>query len=370
MDKKIAIVHDWLVSMRGGERVLEVFIDLFPDAEIFTIVSDKNKLSPKITGVKINNSFVSRLPFSRKFYRHYLLFHPSAVESFDLRGFDVVISLSHCAAKGCLVPQGIPHFCYMFTPMRYAYDMFYQYFNFSSFGMVRKMFFALIFNYLRTWDYVSAQRADKLATISEFVKKRITRYYTRDSKVIYPPVDLERFNPLPDSEKRDYYLIVSALVPYKKIEIAIEAFNVSGKKLLIIGTGPEEKRLKKLVRGNNISFSGFLRDEEVNAHYRQARGFIFPGIEDFGLTMVESLASGTPVIAFKGGGAEEIISKGVNGIFFKNQTPEALREAVDLFEKSDFSPKRVRESAERFSLKRFKSEILTEIKELSGNHEK
>ncbi len=366
---RVAIIHDWLVTMRGGERVLEVFLEMFPKAEIFTIVFDPQRITSKIKSVKINTSFIQHFPFAKKFYRHYLLFHPSAVEAFDLRGFDLVISLSHCAAKGVIVPPGIPHLCYMFTPMRYAYDMFYEYFNFAEMGIIKKTFFAFIFNYLRTWDFVSAQRIDKIITISEFVRKRISRYYSRDCKVIYPPVDIQRFHPENEPAKDDYYLIVSAMVPYKRIEIAVDLFNRTGKKLVIIGSGPEKKRLKKRAK-DNIIFPGFLKDRNVTEYYRKAKAFIFPGIEDFGITMVEALAAGTPVIAFKGGGAEEIIKDGKNGLFFDKPTPESLELKLNEFNPHKFNATEIINSSECFSIDRFKSEILKEIKELMGQYEK
>ncbi|MCK4668373.1 glycosyltransferase [Candidatus Dependentiae bacterium] len=363
---KVAIIHDWLVTLRGGEKVLEVVLDLFPQAEIFTLVYNPKKMSDKINSKKIHTSIIQRFPFSKKLYKHYLFYHPAAIELFDLRSYDLVISLSHCVSKGVIVPQGIPHLTYMFTPMRYAYDMFYEYFDLKSFGLMKRILFGWIFNYLRTWDYISTQRVDKLITISDFVKTRIKRFYNKDSEIIYPPVNTEYFTPDPEYSKEDYYLIISALVPYKKIDLAIRAFNQTKKKLLIIGTGPELKRLKRIA-GSNITLIGYQDDDKLRASLRKAKGLIFPGTEDFGITMVEALACGTPVIAFNGGGAKEIIKEGKTGVFFDDPSINGLNSAIERFENLTFEPGALRDESLRFSENKFKESFLNSIKTIKRN---
>lgn len=361
--ERVAIIHDWLVSMRGGEKVLETVLEIFPQADIFTLVYDKEKMSDRINSKKITQSFLQFFPFPKKLYRHYVMFHPWAVESFDLRKYDIVISLSHCAAKGVLTSPESIHMSYMFTPMRYAYDMFFEYFNFRRFGLLKKIFYSGIFCQLRIWDYASSQRIDKILTISQFVGSRIKRCYNLDPEILYPPADTGFFNPGPDSAGEDFYLIVSALVPYKRVDLAISAFNRNNKKLVIIGTGPEYRKLKKLVTGN-ITFKGFVSDREVREYYRRAKGFIFPGKEDFGLTMVEANACGTPVIAYNGGGAAEIIEDGKNGILFRIQNPDSLNRAIARFEKINWDLPIIRKSSLRFSNEIFKQKFIQHLNQL------
>lgn len=354
--KKVAIIHDWLTGMRGGEKCLELFCQIFPQAEIFTLVHIKGSVSPVIESHRIHTSYLQKLPRVAKNYRYYLPLFPAAIENFDLTGFDLVISSSHCVAKGALPDQGARHVCYCYTPMRYAWDMRHEYFPLRKLSFFKRHTIPHILNYLRMWDITANARVDEFIAISEHVARRIKRDYGISASVIYPPVDTKFFSL---SEKQeDFYLIVSALAPYKRIDIAIETFNKLGFPLHIIGSGQDEKRLKKMAQ-KNISFHGWLSDEQVLDYYHKCRAFIFPGEEDFGITPLEAMACGKPVIAYKKGGAIETVNgytpgkKDATGVFFEEQTPAALSDAVVLARKLDFSPAQIREHALNFDKKVF-----------------
>jgi glycosyltransferase involved in cell wall biosynthesis len=360
---KVAIVHDWLTGMRGGEKCLEIFCELFPEATIFTLLHNKGSVSEAIEKMKIKPSFIQHLPNVAAKYRHYLPLFPRAIESFDLRGFDLVLSSSHCAAKGARIPQGAVHICYCYTPMRYAWVFFDEYFNNAN--PLKRNFISMAINSLKKWDLKTNESVDFFVAISDNVKNRIKRFYGRDADVIYPPVDAGRFKV--SDRKGDFYLTLSALVPYKRIDIAIEAFNASGKRLLIVGSGDSEKELKKKARPN-IEFSGWADNGRVEELYSNCQALIFPGEEDFGIVPVEAQACGKPVIAYKKGGALETVipingkqpaGGSATGVFFDHQTPEALLEAVDYFEsvKDRFDPQRLRENAMRFDREIFKKNI-------------
>jgi glycosyltransferase involved in cell wall biosynthesis len=320
---KVALVHYWLVTMRGGEKVLEALCEMFPDADIYTHVYDKTKISPIINRHKIYTTSVSRLPFAKKLYTKYLTFMPAAIESIDLSGYDLVISSESGPAKGVIIPSTIPHLCYCHTPMRYLWDYYHRYLKESSF-LTRAVFKAAA-GRLRIWDLATANRVTAFAANSNYVKTRIKAIYRREAEVIYPPVDTYAFQTQP---KGDYYLFLGQLVGYKRADLAIEAFRKNGKKLLIIGGGKPPKNLPK-----NITVLGFVSNEERNSYLARARALIFPGEEDFGIVPVESIASGTPVIAYGRGGALETVSHEVSGLFFYEQSTDALLQAVEAFEK-------------------------------------
>ncbi|HUT04337.1 MAG TPA: glycosyltransferase [bacterium] len=349
---KTAIVHDWLTGTRGGERILEALCEMFPTATIFSLLHVPGTVSKTIEEHPIRTSFVQHLPFVRKHYRLYLPLFPSAVESLDLSGYDLVLSVSHCAAKGAVPPTAAVSVCICLTPMRYAWDQFDSYFPPRT---VRRALVTPFINRLRKWDRETSDRVQHFVAISEFVAGRIKRYYGRESVVIYPPVDLSRFTIAPDSPE-DYYLIVSAFAPYKRLDIAIEAFKGLDRKLKIIGEGQHERQLRKMAP-RNVEFLGALPDEEVAWRLSRCRALLFSGVEDFGIVPVEALASGRPVIAFAAGGVLETVEDGKTGVLFPEQTPASLIEAIHRSESLRLEPEKLREAAQKFDAAVFKQRI-------------
>ncbi len=366
---KVALVHDWLTGMRGGEKVLEVFCELFPDAHLYTLLHNKGSLSDTIENMDIRTSFIQKLPLIKKKYRHLLPIFPTAIERFDLRGYDLVLSSSHCVAKGVKIGAKTLHICYCFTPMRYIWDLYNLYFGKERAGIITRLATSLVLNYLRKWDISSCKRVDKFVGISKYVVKRIKKNYGRDADLIYPPVDCSYFKPGLSHE--NYYLMVSPLAPNKRVDIAVEAFNILNLPLIVIGSGQEEKKLEKMA-GKNIKLMGWQSDEIVREHYVKCKALIFPGVEDFGIVPLEAQACGKPVIAFGEGGAlETIVSLDKNsrskrtqpsnatGMFFYEQTPESLAQAVTHFEEAQdlFNWQVIRRNAESFDRAIFKDEV-------------
>lgn len=366
---KIALVHDWLNGMRGGEKVLEALCELYPGAEIFTLLLEEEKVSPRIRGMTIHTSFIQRLPFARRCYRRYLPLFPRAVESFDLTGFDLVISTSHAVAKGCRPPPSARSLCYCFTPMRYLWFFYEDYFGS---GAAKKLLLKPLFAYLRRWDLRSSDRVGRFLAISKTVATRVARVYNRKAGIIYPPVDTDYF--IPGVPGGDYFLIVSALVPYKKIGLAIEAFNRLKLPLKIAGTGPEAARLQKLA-GEGIEFLGWVGDGELRELYRHCRALIFPGLEDFGIVPLEAQACGRPVIGFGEGGLAETTvpwpgtaSTPPTGVFFGEPTAESLLAALRLFLEKEpvFEPRAIREHALVFGREIFKEKFRAAVEAAAG----
>ena len=357
----MAIIHDWLTGMRGGERCLEILCELFPQAHLYTLVYISGSVSPLIEQMPIKTSFIQKLPFSKRGYRKYLPLFPMAVEGFNLKGYDLILSCSHCVAKGIIPPPDALHISYMLTPMRYAWDMYGEYFEQKSSKMI-----PLFIHYLRMWDVTSSQRVDHFLCISNHVKNRIKKFYRREAEVIYPPVDIHRFNI--QDKRGDFFLIVSSFVPYKKINLAIEAFNRIGYPLKIVGSGPEEKKLKSMAK-SNVEFLGWQPDDVVADCYSKCRALIFPGEEDFGIVPLEAMACGRPVIAYGRGGALETIipydgqsqSKrgGPTGLFFHEQSLDSLIDAVGRFIQieKEFDPVAIRKHTIHWDREIFKEKI-------------
>ncbi len=355
---RVALIHDWLTGLRGGEKVLEVLCELYPDATLFTMVYIPDSTSLIIESHPIRTAFTQKLPAVKSLYRWYLPLYPWAVESLDLDGYDLVVSSSHCVAKGVLTPPDSTHICYCHTPMRYVWDRFGDYFGN---GVTARLVYGPVAHYLRKWDVASAARVDYFIANSKHVAGRIQKYYRREADVIYPPVDTEVYVPA-EEEPEDYYLIVSALVPYKRLELAIDAFNKRNEPLLIVGTGPQEAKLKARA-GANIRFLGGLSQQELRPLYQRCQAVLLPGVEDFGIVPVEAQACGRPVVAFAEGGALESVRDGETGVFFSESSPEALSDAIDRVSSLRFNRNAVRSWALGFSRQRFKDSVKTYIDE-------
>jgi len=354
---RVALIHDWLTGMRGGEKVLELFCTYFPSAPLWTLLYIPKTVSPVISNRKIHTSLLQYLPFSKSKYRHYLPLFPFLAEMTRVREFDLVISSSHAVAKAMVKKnkKNNPfHICYIHTPMRYAWDRFDDYFGPKKVGpFLSRYFFKPICKLLQIYDLKTAPRVDVFIANSDFVKERVNRIYGRKAYVLHPPVNLKRFATVPRSP-RDWYLMVTALVPYKNIDDAIYACGRLGRKLRIVGSGPEEKRLKDLVQsiGADVEFLGFLPDDELIQHYSQGKALLFPGIEDFGIVPVEAIAAGCPVIAYKYGGILDSMTE-ETAVFYNEQSSEKLESAILNFESIQFDEKRLRARAEEFSEDRF-----------------
>ena len=354
MQRKVAIIHDWLNGMRGGEKVLEVLLEIFPGADIFTLFLEEKNISDAIKAHNIMVSPLNKYRFIRKHYKHFLPLFPSTIEEFNLKEYDVVISSSHCVAKGVIPHPHTLHIAYIHSPMRYVWDQYYPYFG--NVKGLKKLYVKQQISRLRTWDAASSARVDYFAANSRFIQQRIWRYYHRESTVIHPPVDTENFQPVTNPTK-DYFLTVSALVPYKKNELLVEAFNQSNDRLIIVGKGPEEKKLRRAA-GKNIEFKKDVSRDELVKLYQNATGFVYAGVEDFGIVFVEAQACGTPVIAYKKGGVLDIVNED-SGILFQHQTPTNLLEAIHKIKKSNFNSSIIRENSLKFSRQYFKQNFKT-----------
>ncbi|MEA2016488.1 MAG: glycosyltransferase [Actinomycetota bacterium] len=366
-NKKTALIHYWLTGMRGGEKVVESICGLFPDIDIFTLVHNRDKVSELINRHKISTSFIQKFPFAKKKYQTYLPFMPVAIEQFDLSDYDIVISSESGIAKGVLTNPETCHFCYCHTPMRYLWNMYFDYLRNERVGFFKRKIIERVFNYLRVWDLATASRVDYFISNSNNVRKRILKYYRRDSEVIYPPVDVE--NMIFSAKKEDYYLIVSQLVSYKRIDIAVRAFNQLKKELVIVGEGGEYKKLKKMAKPN-IKFMGWQEADSLKQLYAGAKAFIFPGEEDFGITPVEAQASGTPVIGFGKGGLMETVVEGKTGLFFHRQDYRDLIDIVKDFESGSevFDPYEIKENSLGFSRERFNRDLKKFMEEKYGEY--
>jgi len=352
--KRVALVHDWLFHMRGGEKVLEALAELFPDAEIHTLFLDKKGLSDSLNQHTIKPSFLNGLPGIHKRYKWLLPLLPWVIERIDLKGYDLVISSSHCVAKGVKPAKGVPHICYCHTPVRYAWYFGREYF--AKYPPLLRGLIQKNLESLRRWDKTSSNRVTHFIANSHNIARKIQEAYGREAHVIHPPLEWSRFKIA--KTKKEFYLVVSALVPYKRIDIVVKAFNQLGKSLVVIGKGEEAERLKSKA-GSNISFLDWVSDEDLRRYYSEAKALLFPGEEDFGIVPLEAEASGTPVIAYAKGGALETVEEGITGIFFEKQTSGALIEAIEQFESKEWDPQMIRAWTKKFSKKHFQEAVLS-----------
>lgn len=351
---RVALVHDWLTGMRGGERVLEGLLGLFPAADIFTLVHVPGSVTPIIEARPIRTSFIQRLPGAPRRFRQYLPLFPWAVRRFDLRGYDLVLATSHCVAVGARPPAGAAHVVYCFTPMRYAWA-----FEGTYVGRVPRLGrgpVRLALAALRRWDRAAGARAGHLACISRHVATRIRRAWGREARVMYPPVRTAFFRPAPAEAAGDEFLCVSALTPYKRVDVAVDACTRLGRRLDVIGTGPELARLRRRA-GPTVRFLGWQPDEVVRQAVTRCRAFLFPGEEEFGIAPLEATAAGRPVVAYARGALSETVVDGVTGLFFQEQTAPALMDALRRAEVTGWSPDKIRAHALRFGEEVFRQEM-------------
>ena len=354
---KLAVVHEWLDSYAGSEKVVEQLLHSFPQADLYALVDFlAAKDRGMLLGHEVHTSFIQKLPLARRLFRNYLPLMPLAVEQFDLADYDVILSSNHAVAKGVLTRNDQLHISYVHTPIRYAWDLHHQYLREAKLTWgLQSLIARLTLHYLRLWDRASADRVDVFVANSRYVAARIEKTYRRDAHVIYPPVDVDGFTF--QERKEDFYLTASRLVPYKRVDVIVEAFRLMpSRKLVVIGDGPQLSRLKKRATAN-IELLGYQDGATLQAHMASARAFVFAADEDFGIMPVEAQACGTPVIALGRGGAKETVIAGQTGCFFESQTPEAIVSAVEQFESESFDPYRIRVNAERFSIPRFRREI-------------
>jgi glycosyltransferase involved in cell wall biosynthesis len=378
MFRRVALVHDWLIAMRGGERVLESLCALFPTADLFTLRYDKAQVSPALAGRNVTTSFidrVARVPFLRGKFRGLLPFFPLAAESFRLDDYDLVISSSHCVAAGVLAPPRALHVAYLHSPMRYAWEAQAAYEATMGGGRIGKWAFRATAHYLRLWDVAASARPDLLIANSGYTRDRIRRYYRREAQVIEPPIDTRRFESpaLTPTDVRDLnapplpFLVVSALVPYKRVDLAVGAMAGRSERLVVVGDGPERARLERLA-GPNVTFRGWVSDEELVQLYAGCRALIHPAVDDFGMVMIEALAAGKPVVVSREGGAAAVIRSGETGVFFESPTVEAVQSALNrLVSMGDhFDPLLLRREARRFDRAVFEDRFLQAVRRVDS----
>ena len=365
MSLKIAVIHEWLVDHSGSEKVLEQILNIFPDADLFSIVEFlPDDLKYFIQNKTVQTSFIQKLPFAKKKYRSYLPLMPLAIEQLDVSAYDIVISNSHAVAKGVITNSNQLHICYCHSPSRYAWDLYHQYLRESDLQRGVKGFFAKLFlHYFRQWDLNTVNRIDAFAANSWYIANRIQKVYRREATVIYPPVNIQDFAIY--YEKEDFYLTASRFVPYKKVDLIVEAFTaMPDKKLVVIGSGPDANKIRAKA-GENIQMIGFQSFEVLKYYMQRAKAFVFAADEDFGIVPVEAQACGTPVIAYGKGGALETVVPDKTGLFFEQQTVSALIETVNRFEKlsHSFDATLVRKHAERFGISSFRDNFSAFIEE-------
>lgn len=356
-EPKVAIVCDWLTNFGGAERVIEQFHQMFPEAPIYTSLYAADKM-PGFEDAEIVTSYLQKIPGAKRKHQLFLSFYPGVFEGVDLSEFDIVISSSHSCAKGVITKPGTLHVCYCHSPMRYAWDESHSYIKEYPFNSLAKRFVPHMMHRLRMWDRMAADRVDFYIANSELVKKRIDKYYQRESEVIHPPVDVSKWKF--SDEEGEYFFAVGRMTPYKRFDLLVDAFNETGLPLKLAGTGPEFEKLKSRAK-SNVEFLGRVSDEALLELYQGARAFLFPQYEDFGITPLEAMSCGRPVIAYGAGGSLDTVVEGETGVFFGDQNVEALVAAIQDFEDREWDNKKIREHAENFDISVFRKEIFSFI---------
>jgi glycosyltransferase involved in cell wall biosynthesis len=354
---RVALVHDWMVGFTGGEKVVSNILQIFPQADVYTLVDFLPKNDREfLNGHLIYTSFLQKIPFAQKRYRNFIFLMPLIIEKFDFRDYELVISSSAAISKGVITGPDTLHVAYIHSPPRYAWDLQGQYLAETNLTKgVKGIIARLILHYLRLWDFQAGQRPDYLIANSRFIQRRIMKVYRRESKVIYPPVDVNYFTLVED--KNDYFLTVSRMVPYKKVNLIVEAFrSLPNKQLIVIGDGPDFPKIQALA-GPNVTLLGYQPPDVLKKYLQKARAFVYAAEEDFGIAVVEAMACGTPVIAYNKGGTGETVVNGENGILFSSQSVENIVSAIHDFEEIPFDPRKIREFAQQFSNERFITEF-------------
>ncbi|MFK7801615.1 MAG: glycosyltransferase [Anaerolineae bacterium] len=352
---KTALVHDWLNQIGGAEDVLEVLVDMYPQAPLYTSIYWESKMPTHWKEWDIRTSFINRLPFAQRFQQLYLPIYPMAFDAFDFRGYDLVLSNKSGFCHGIITEPETLHICYCLTPTRYIWR-YNQYTERENMRPLLQNGLVPFLHYLRLWDRLAADRVDHFVAISEAVRRRIVKYYRRDAEIIYPPVDTTRFSPVGSEQVEDYYLFVGRLVPYRRLDLLIEAFNKLKKTLYIAGSGRDRERLESL-SNSNIHFLGFVPDEELPPLVAKAKAFIWPGEEDFGIAPIQAMAAGRPAIAYAAGGALDTIIPEKTGILFEDQTVSGMIEAVEYFERFEWRPDEIKTHASQFDTTIFKQKL-------------
>jgi len=363
---KVAIVHDWLNQMGGAEVVLETLVEMYPQAPVYTSMYGPQVMPQAYRSWDIRTSFMDRLSLVKRYHQPFLPLYPLAFESFDFTGYDLVISNKSGFCHGIITSPDTLHICYCLTPTRFLWN-YHEYVQREGVARLARLALPPFLNYLRLWDRAAADRVDHFVAISRTVQQRIAKYYRRDSAIIHPPVDTTKF--APSDSHDDYFLIVSRLIPYKRIDLAVRAFNELGLPLVIVGDGRDCDSLRALAE-SNIEFLGRVPDEKIGDYFAHCRAFILPGQEDFCIAPVEAQAAGRPVIAYAAGGALDTVREGVTGAFFHEQTPEALIQAIKEFDETSYDPASIRRHAERFDKQVFKERLSAFIEEKCAEHQK
>ena len=362
---KIALAHYYLVSVRGGERVFHTLSQTFPQADLFSVVCNPTSQPAWLAQRTMTTSFLQKMPGSWRYFRQLFMFYPLAVEQFDLSTYDLVISSSAGFTHGLLTPPETCHICYCHNTFRYAWNWYHDFMQSSGLG--GRLLMAPLLNWVRTWDFAAAQRVDYFIANSAVTQQRIKKYYRRDSIIIHPPIETKHFTPCAESEIGDYYLTVSELVPYKRVDVIVDAFNQSGCKLIVVGDGPQRALLQKMARPN-ITFVGRASEQQLGEFYRRCRALLFMAKEDFGMVPLEANAAGRPVLAYGAGGALETVIDGKTGLFFPEQTVDSLMQVIERFEQMHFDPQVIRAHAENFDTTVFQQKICAFVQEKLDEH--